>query len=184
VVLDESGAGPYQWTAVGPTSCAGPAWTCKTTFSPSSGTVWQKLVWLTIKTAIGNCAGYTLAINTTSGLLDIPVSCGTAPGPSLVADPTNIGLAGDADGWCILTSGQAYQGGVWTCYVALFSNSTSPIPWIAAGPHCCKTTFSPSYGVAGAGGIWVKIMTVATGCQYALSFKNPAKTVKVPECWG
>jgi hypothetical protein len=122
--------------------------------------------------------------------LDIPVSCSsTPPGPSLVADPSNIGDPGDADGWCVLTSGQAFHpGSVWTCYVALFANSTSPIPWIAAGPsYCgsaCKTTFSPSYGVAGAGGIWVKIMLHADGCGYTLSFKNPGKTVKVPVCFG
>jgi hypothetical protein len=176
-----------HWTAVGPTSCAGPAWTCKTTFSPSSGTVGENGEWVKIKTAIGNCAGYTLAFNTTTGPLDIPVSCSsTAPGPSLVADPTDIGLPGDADGWCVLTSGVRFQqGDVFTCYVALFANSSAPVPWIAAGPaHCgweCKTTFSPSYGVAGAGGIWVKIKTAIGYCaNYTLSFKNPLTTVRVP----
>lgn len=183
---------PEQWSAVGPISCAGPAWTCKTTFSPSSGSVGGYGAWIKIKTAIGNCAGYTLAFNTTTGPLDLPVSCSsTPPGPGLVADPGDIGDPGDADGWCVLTSGQAFQGGVWTCYVALFANSTSPIPWVAAAPNCgsggsgCKTTFSPSYGVASAGGIWVKIMTSYTGCEnYALSFKNPGKTVKISTCWG
>ena len=143
-------------------------------------------MWVKIKTAIGNCAGYTLAFNTSSGPLDIPVSCSsTAVGPSLVADPSNIGDPGDADGWCVLTSGVVFQkGGVFTCYVALFANSSAPVPWVAAGPTSCgwkcETTFSPSHGVAGANGIWVKIMTAMGGCgDYPLSFKNPQKTVHV-----
>ncbi|HEY8684131.1 MAG TPA: hypothetical protein VIO57_00840, partial [Chloroflexota bacterium] len=184
MLVDETGVSE-QWTAVGPTSCAGPAWTCKTTFSPSSGTLGFGM-WVKIKTAIGNCAGYTLAINTTTGPLDIPVSCGTTPGPSLVAVPPDIGLVSDADGPCILTSGVQFQkGAVETCYVALFANSTAPVPWIASWPTSCgwpcKTTFSPSYGVAGPGGVWVKIMTAIGGCaNYTLTFKNPGKSVRVP----
>ena len=184
VLFDPNYDTPVQWTAVAPTSCG---WQCKTTFSPSSGTLTDAAVWVKITTAIGNCAGYTLAFETSTTTKHLPVRCsGGSPPSHLIANPTSIGDHGDADGWCIVTSGQAYLGGIWTCYVALFSSSKSPIPWIATGPHCgsgCK--ISPSYGVAGAGGIWVKIMTVATGCEgYAVSFKNPGKTVKVPECWG
>ena len=177
--------GPEQWTGVGPIACAGPSWTCKTTVSPSSGTV-DGGVWIKFNTAIGNCAGYTIVLNTTTGPLDIPVSCGTAPGASLVASPPDIGLLSDADGPCLLTSGVRFQkGDVWTCYVALFANSTAPVPWIASWPTLCgwpcKTTFSPSYGVAGPGGVWVKIMTAIGGCEnYTLTFKNPGKSIHIP----
>ena len=157
---------PLCWIAgrrSGPSRAHGPAWTCKTTFSPSSGKVGgRNRSTVKIKTAIGNCAGYTLAFNTSSGPLDMPVSCSsTAVGPGLVADPSNIGDPGDADGWCVLTSGVVFQkGGVFTCYVALFANSSAPVPWVAAGPTSCgwkcETTFSPSHGVAGANGIWVE----------------------------
>jgi hypothetical protein len=184
-VLLLNGNGSEQWTAIGPISCAGPAWTCKTTISPSSGPVGGNGVWVKIKTAIGNCAGYTLALSTTTGPLNIPVSCSSGQGPSLVADPFDIGLLGSADGPCLLTTGsKAFQkGDVWTCYVALFANSTAPVPWIASWPTSCgwrcKTTFSPSYGVAGPGGVWVKIMTAIGGC-YTLTFKNPGKSVSLP----
>jgi hypothetical protein len=188
VLLSNESYASEQWTVVGPTSCAGSAWTCKTTFSPSSGTLLDETgVWVKIKTAIGNCSGYTLALNTTSGPLDIPVSCGSAPGASLVADPPDIGLPSDADGPCLLTTGvhPFVKGDVWTCYVALFANSTVSVPWIASWPTLCgwecKTTFSPSSGVAGPGGVWVKVMTAIGGCKnYTLSFKNPGKSVHLP----
>jgi hypothetical protein len=188
MLVEASGQGGEQWSAIGPPSCAGPAWTCKTSFSPSSGTLPAYGMWVKVMTAIGDCDGYKLAFKTSTGTVRLPVQCGgtTTPGPGLIVDPPDIGLPGDADGWCALTSGVAFQkGSVWTCYVALFANSPSPIPWIAAGPsYCgsaCQTTFSPSHGVAGAGGIWVKIMTAIGGCtNYTLSFKNPGKTVQVP----
>jgi hypothetical protein len=72
---------PVQWTAVGPTptSCGGAAWMCKTTFSPSSGTLapgpWRG-AWVKIMTAIYGCGNYTLSFKTAHTTVYVPVLCG------------------------------------------------------------------------------------------------------------
>jgi hypothetical protein len=71
---------PVQWTAVGPTptSCGGAAWMCKTTFSPSSGTLEPGFrgVWVKIMTAIYGCGNYILSFKTAHTTVNVPVQCG------------------------------------------------------------------------------------------------------------
>lgn len=108
--------------------------------------------------------------------------------PALVANPPDIGLPGDADGWCAFTSGVKFSTtAVWTCYVVLYQNTagTTGVPWVASWPTSCglncKTTFTPSHGVATGNGEWVKIQTTIGGCRnYNLSFKTATTTLRVP----
>ena len=50
---------------------------CKTTFSPSSGTLAPNAgVWVKVMTAIGGCGGYTLSFKTAHTTVNVPVLCG------------------------------------------------------------------------------------------------------------
>jgi hypothetical protein len=108
--------------------------------------------------------------------------------PALTSNPTDIGLPGDSTGWCVFSSGVMFtKTAVWTCYVALYPASfgTIGVAWVASWPTSCgwqcKTTFTPSHGVATGNGEWVKIQTTIGGCaNYNLSFKTSTTTLRIP----